>query len=82
MNLEEESKKALKVTFEWDLEYHRPGAGLIRERLPADSVGEVFTKSGFLHGDSDFRTRKVWVIEYHNRSKKHFSESEWIDYAC
>jgi Cu2+-containing amine oxidase len=82
MNLEEESRKALKTTFEWDLEYKRPGAGTISERLPADSVPEVFKKSGFnLAEDHDFRARKVWVVEYHNHTKNFFPEGEWINYS-
>jgi hypothetical protein len=82
MNFEEESRKALKKTFEWYLEYKRPGAGTISERLPADSVEEVFTKSGFNPSeDHDFRARKVWVIEYHNHTKNFILEGEWINYA-
>ncbi len=48
MNFEEESKKALRITIEWYVEYGRPGAGIVLERLPADSVPEVCTKSGFI----------------------------------
>ena len=61
MNFEEESKKALRITIEWDVEYKRPGAGTIHEQLPADSVPEAFTKSGFIlaEGDSDFRAQKT-----------------------
>jgi hypothetical protein len=83
MNFEEESKKALRITIEWDVEYKRPGAGTIHEQLPADSVPEAFTKSGFIlaEGDSDFRAQKLRVIEYHNHTKIKFPEGEWISYS-
>jgi hypothetical protein len=82
MSFEEESKKALRITIEWAVEYKRPGAGTIREQLPGDSVPEVFTKPGFGvdEGDSDFRAQKLRVIEYHNHTKTNFPEGDWISY--
>jgi hypothetical protein len=61
----------------------RPGAGTVSERLPADSVAEVFTKSGFNPSeDSDFRARKVSVIEYHTHAKQFIPKGEWIYYTA
>ena len=83
MSFEEESKKALRITIEWAVEYKRPGVGTIREQLPAESVPEVFTKSGFLlaEGDSDFRAKKLRVVEYLNHTKTNFPEDNWISYS-
>ena len=82
MNFEEESKKALRITIEWYVEYGRPGAGIILERLPADSVPEACTKSGFNPPeDHDCRAKKVRVIEYHNHTKTYFPKGEWISYS-
>lgn len=82
MSFEKESKKALRITIEWAVEYKRPGAGTIREQLPADSVPEVCTKSGFNPPeDHDFRAQKLRVIEYHTHTKTNFPEGDWISYS-
>jgi hypothetical protein len=82
MSFERQSRKALKNTIEWDVQYRKRGAGLIRERISADSVEEVFTKSRFTQSeDFDFRARKVRVVEYDHLVKERSPEGDWISYS-